>query len=48
MSTVLHDMTGARVHLRKGGLAAVHQGELVVLLTPKELAAIAADGAVRA
>jgi phosphohistidine phosphatase len=45
MSTVLHDMTGARVHLRKGGIAAVRAGELVVLLTPKELAAIAANGA---
>jgi len=45
MSTVLHDMTGANVHLRKGGIAAVKGSELVVLLTPRELAAIAADGA---
>ncbi len=44
MSAVLHDMTGARVHLRKGGIAAVQRGELVVLLTPRELAAIAAKG----
>ena len=41
MSTVLHDMTGARVHLRKGGIAAVQRGELILLLTPRELAAIA-------
>jgi len=45
MSIVLRDMTGANVRLRKGGIAAVQRGELVVLLTPKELAAIAADGA---
>ena len=39
-------MTGARVHMRKGGLAAVERGELVVLMTPTELAAIAgADSA---
>jgi len=44
ISMVLREMTGANVHLRKGGIAAVHRGELVVLLTPKELAAIAADG----
>ena len=25
MSTVLHEMTGARVHLRKGGIAAVNE-----------------------
>jgi phosphohistidine phosphatase len=45
MSTVLRDMTGARVHLRKGGIAAVQRGELVMLMTPKELAAIAGVGA---
>jgi phosphohistidine phosphatase len=41
MSTVLHDMTGARVRLRKGGIAAVRRGELILLMTPTELAAIA-------
>ena len=41
MSDVLHDMTGARVHLRKGGIAAVKRGELILLMTPTELAAIA-------
>jgi len=38
----LHDLTGAQARLRKGGLAAVHKGELVALLRPSELAAIAA------
>ncbi len=41
MSNVLRDMTGARVHLRKGGLAAVERGELHLLMTPAELAAVA-------
>lgn len=41
MSNVLRDMTGARAHLRKGGIAAVQRGELILLITPTELAAIA-------
>ena len=41
MSSVLRDMTGARAHLRKGGIAAVQRGELILLMTPQELAAIA-------
>jgi phosphohistidine phosphatase len=41
MSDALHDMTGARVRLRKGGIAAVKGGELMLLMTPTELAAIA-------
>jgi phosphohistidine phosphatase len=41
MSDVLRDMTGARVRLRKGGIAAVKGGELMLLMTPTELAAIA-------
>ena len=43
-SLTLHDMTGAQARLRKGGLAAIEKGELVVLLRPAELEAIA-DGA---
>jgi phosphohistidine phosphatase len=39
---LLHDMTGVQTRLKKGGLAAVWKGELVVLLRPAELAAIAA------
>ena len=38
----LHDLTGAQARMRKGGLAATHKGELLVLLRPTELAAIAA------
>ena len=34
-------MTGAQVRLKKGGLAGVDRGELVVLLRPAELRAIA-------
>jgi phosphohistidine phosphatase SixA len=37
----LHDITGAQARLRKGGLAGIAKGELVVLLRPTELAAIA-------
>jgi phosphohistidine phosphatase len=40
-SLVLHDMTGAQARMRKGGLAAVAKGELVVLMRPTELVAIA-------
>ena len=43
ISNALRDMTGARARLRKGGIAAVRDGELLVLLTPKELAAIAGE-----
>jgi phosphohistidine phosphatase len=38
----LHDMTGAQARLSKGGLAGIEKGELVTLLRPAELAAIAA------
>ena len=41
MSNVLRDMTGARVEFRKGGIAAVRRGELLLLMTPTELSAIA-------
>ncbi|HEX3616161.1 MAG TPA: phosphoglycerate mutase family protein [Solirubrobacteraceae bacterium] len=41
ISDVLRDMTGARVQFRKGGIAAVRRGQLVLLMTPQELAAIA-------
>jgi phosphohistidine phosphatase len=40
-STAVHDLTGARVKLKKGGLAGVEGGELIVLLRPKELRGIA-------
>lgn len=41
ISIVLRDATGARVQMRKGGLAGVQRGELVVLMTPVEMGAIA-------
>ncbi len=37
----LHDLTGAQARMRKGGLAGISKGELVVLLRPAELGAIA-------
>jgi phosphohistidine phosphatase len=41
---VVHDLTGARVELRKGSIAGVRlrgaQGELIALLQPRELDAI--------
>ena len=40
-SMAVHDLTGAQVRMKKGGLAAVEKGELKVLLRPRELAAIA-------
>jgi phosphohistidine phosphatase len=40
-SLTLHDLTGTQARMRKGGLAAISKGELVVLLRPAELAAIA-------
>jgi phosphohistidine phosphatase len=46
-SLLLHDLTGAQARMKKGGLAAIAKGELVLLLRPSELAAIAAvDAAV--
>lgn len=40
-SLTLHSLTGAQARMRKGGLAGVTKGELVVLMRPHELAAIA-------
>jgi phosphohistidine phosphatase len=44
-SLLLHDLTGAQARMKKGGLAGVAKGELVTLLRPAELAAIAAAAA---
>jgi len=45
---VVHDLTGARVDFKKGAVAAVRlrgrQGELVVLLRPRELESLAISG----
>src|SRR5919112_4312377 len=40
-SMAVHTLTGAQVRMKKGGLAAVEDGELMVLLRPAELEAIA-------
>jgi phosphohistidine phosphatase len=40
-SMAVHSLTGAQVRMKKGGLAGVEKGELVVLLRPQELERIA-------
>jgi phosphohistidine phosphatase len=40
-SILLHDLTGTQARMRKGGIAAISKGELIALLRPSELAAIA-------
>ena len=42
-SMAVHALTGAQVRMKKGGLAGIEKGELIVLLRPAELTAIAAD-----
>jgi phosphohistidine phosphatase len=46
---VLHDLTGARIHLRKGGIAAARlegrRGTLLVVMRPREIARIGATPA---
>jgi phosphohistidine phosphatase len=39
-SMAVHSLTGAQVRMKKGGLAGIAKGELLVLLRPAELAAI--------
>jgi phosphohistidine phosphatase len=41
-SAAVHRTTGAQVRMKKCGLAAVSKGELILLLRPTELSAIAA------
>jgi phosphohistidine phosphatase len=41
ISLALYDLTGAHVRMAKGGLAGVNKRELMVLLRPRELGAIA-------
>jgi phosphohistidine phosphatase len=43
-SMAVHSLTGAQVRLKKGGLAGIEKGELIVLLRPKELKRIARGG----
>jgi phosphohistidine phosphatase len=40
-SLTLHDLTGVQARMRKGGLAAVSKGELISLMRPHEIHAIA-------
>jgi phosphohistidine phosphatase len=40
-SMAIHRLTGAQVRMKKGGLAAVNKGELLVLLRPRELVLLA-------
>ena len=40
-SLLLHDLTGSQARMKKGGLAAISKGELVTLMRPSELSAIA-------
>jgi phosphohistidine phosphatase len=48
-SQVVYDLTGGRVDLKKGGIAAVRldgtRGELIVLLRPRELERISTSNA---
>jgi len=41
-SAAVHSATGAQVRMKKGGLAGVAKGELLVMLRPTELSLIAA------
>jgi phosphohistidine phosphatase len=41
-SMAVHSLTGAQVRMKKGGLAGIEKGELMVLLRPSELKRIAA------
>ena len=36
-SMAVHSLTGAQVRMKKGGLAGIEKGELIVLLRPREL-----------
>ena len=40
-SMAVHSLTGAQVRMKKGGLAGIEKGELIVLMRPKELKRIA-------
>jgi phosphohistidine phosphatase len=40
-SMAVHSLTGAQVRMKKGGLAGIQKGELMVLLRPKDLRLIA-------
>ena len=39
-SAAVHSLTGAQVRMKKGGVAGVDRGELILLMRPRELKAI--------
>jgi phosphohistidine phosphatase len=41
LSMAIHALTGAQVRMKKGGLAGIEKGELMVLMRPRELKRIA-------
>ncbi len=43
-SLAVNRLTGAQVRMKKGSLAAIDRGELMVLLRPRELALLAREG----
>jgi phosphohistidine phosphatase len=42
-SSAFHSLTGAQVRMKKGGVAGIDRGELIVLLRPRELKILADD-----
>ncbi len=46
-SAAVHSATGAQVRMKKGGLAALWKGELILLMRPAELSAIGAAAPAR-
>jgi phosphohistidine phosphatase len=46
-SMAVHRLTGAQVRMKKGGLAAVNRGELMVLMRPQEMSALGGAAAPR-
>jgi phosphohistidine phosphatase len=42
-SMAVHALTGAQVRMKKGGLAGIEKGELIVLMRPAELTELAGD-----
>ncbi|MFL5826908.1 MAG: SixA phosphatase family protein [Thermoleophilaceae bacterium] len=40
-SMAVHNVTGGQVRMKKGGVAGIDEGEMIVLMRPRELAAIA-------
>ena len=42
-SSAVHSLTGAQVRMKKGGVAGIDRGELMVLLRPRELKILAGD-----